>query len=139
MSRPSNLVRYGSASLLIGCGAALNIALSARWETDPFFTFYIPIIIASLVFGFGPAQFATVISVMVAWFFFVPPVFSFSLARPDAEKLILFFFTGSLMAMTIGLRGRRHETRLPDEYLFRGRWVKSQLSGRPSDISSPPP
>jgi len=58
----------------------------------PFITFYPAIILAALIGGLWPGIAATLLSTVVAWYAFIPPVASFSMGRQEALQLALFLF-----------------------------------------------
>src|SRR6516225_7839148 len=48
-------------------------------ERIPFTTYYPAIVIATLLGGFWLGMFASVLSAVIAWWMFMPPIFGFSL------------------------------------------------------------
>src|SRR5262245_46732 len=75
--------------------AAVAIATMVRWSIGKFvpgripFTIYFPaIVLASLLDGFWSGMLATALSVVGAWFLFVPPQFGFSFNWSDATSLL---------------------------------------------------
>src|SRR5215471_8517886 len=77
--------------------AAVAVATIIRWSIGeyvlgriPFTVYFVAIVLATLLGGFWPGLAATTLSVIVAWFFFVPPEFSFSLSWLDATSLLVF-------------------------------------------------
>src|SRR5438552_13386435 len=58
----------------------------------PFITFYPAIILAALIGGLGPGIAATLLSTLVAWYAYIPPVGTFSLGRQAALQLALYLF-----------------------------------------------
>src|SRR6516162_7515531 len=81
-------------------GAALGAILFAtfiRWamggvvhDRIPFTTYYPAIVIATLLGGFWLGMFASVLSAIIAWWIFMPPIFEFSLNEAQATSLITF-------------------------------------------------
>jgi hypothetical protein len=71
----------------------------------PVITFSLAVGIAGWLGGFGPAVLASCASLLLAWYFFVPPVASFALERKgDAIGLGLFlFFLLAIGAITAAL------------------------------------
>jgi PAS domain S-box-containing protein len=86
-----------------GTRAALDGYLGQR---DPFITFYLAIAVAAWLGGFGPAALATLLSLLVAWFFYLPPAMSFRIGDPgSAIALGLFTFVClGIGAITVALR-----------------------------------
>jgi len=73
--------------------AAVAVATIIRWSIGeyvlgriPFTVYFLAIVFATLLGGFWPGMLATILSVVVASFFFVPPEFNFSLNWPDATS-----------------------------------------------------
>jgi K+-sensing histidine kinase KdpD len=63
--------------------AAVAVATIIRWSIGeyvlgriPFTVYFLAIVLATLLGGFWPGMLATTLSIIVAWFFFVPPEFS---------------------------------------------------------------
>src|SRR5262245_45442071 len=90
--------------------AAVAVATIFRWSIGEYvlgrtpFTVYFPaIVLATLLGGFLPGMLATILSVVVAWFLFVPPEFSFSLSWPDATSLLVFISVSLLLVGLIAL------------------------------------
>jgi PAS domain-containing protein len=90
--------------------AAVAVATIIRWSIGEYvlgripFTLYFPaIVLATLLSGFWPGMLATSLSVVVAWFFFVPPEFSFSLNWLDATSLLIFLSVSLLLVGLITL------------------------------------
>src|SRR5215471_7107890 len=90
--------------------AAVGVATIIRWAIGDYvlgripFTVYFPaIVLATLLGGFWPGMLATTLSVVVAWFFFVPPEFSFSLNWSDATSLLVFISVSLLLVGLITL------------------------------------
>jgi PAS domain S-box-containing protein len=90
--------------------AAVAVATIIRWSIGeyvlgrtPFTVYFLAIVLATLLGGFWPGMLATTLSVVVAWFFFVPPEFSFSLNWPDATSLLVFISVSLLLVGLITL------------------------------------
>ncbi|MFD2782478.1 sensor histidine kinase [Novosphingobium pokkalii] len=87
----SPAVRHGVAVALF-CAA-----FGIRWTADalfppgfPFLTFFPAVIVATFVAGRGPGIVCAVLSGLAAWYFFVPPVFSF-VVTPQVATAMLFY------------------------------------------------
>jgi PAS domain S-box-containing protein len=86
--------------------AAVCVAGLARWLLDPllgghhpFATFFISVIIATWIGGFRSALLATILSILLAWYFFVPPRFSFfDKAVPELIGSAIFLIVGFTIA-----------------------------------------
>lgn len=93
LRRASLLARYTLGLALFA------LALSARFSLDgilpersfPFLTFFLAVILAAYLAGFGPGLLTAVLSVVAAWYFFIPPVGNFAgLSTPDTVALVFF-------------------------------------------------
>ena len=73
-----------------GYAAALALSLTglvARWALGdafppgfPFLTFFPVVVLSGFLFGRGPGILAAIICGLLAWYFFIPPVMSLTLA-----------------------------------------------------------
>jgi PAS domain S-box-containing protein len=75
------------------------LATLTRWAMGdyiggnvPFITFFPAIIIGALLGGIWPGVCATILSVLAAWYLFLPPAFSFELEYREFVQLLLFVF-----------------------------------------------
>jgi two-component system sensor kinase FixL len=91
--RQNLLLAYGLALLLVA------FAVLMRWlvaeyvgAQSPFITFYPAIIVAALIGGLWPGILAAALSVLAAWYAFIPPVFAWTLDLHSAGQLLLFVF-----------------------------------------------
>src|SRR6202020_918790 len=102
-------LRYGSALLAVIAAALLRYLLGALVDgTPPFILFYPTIMFVSLLGGFGPGLFATLLSAATAEYFFIDPRYSFAVAHPrDIVGLVLFAAMGIAISATGGLFRRR--------------------------------
>jgi PAS domain S-box-containing protein len=93
-------VPYGIAA------AAIAVTLLARWllqpvlqNNIPYLIFVLPVSLSAWYGGFRPGLFATLLSAVVAEFFFVAPYLSVKIdAGVDAIQFILFLFVGGLIS-----------------------------------------
>ncbi|WP_225204658.1 sensor histidine kinase [Novosphingobium huizhouense] len=94
-------------------GYALGIALFAlglavRWAADhlfppgfPFLTFFPAVIVATFLAGRGPGVLCAVLSGLAAWYFFVPPVYSFAVTSGVATAMLFYGFVVAVDIMLI--------------------------------------
>src|SRR5262245_13214984 len=75
------------------------LATLTRWAMGdyiggqvPFITFFPAIIIGALLGGIWPGVCATVLSVLAAWYLFLPPAYSFELEYREFVQLLFIFF-----------------------------------------------
>ena len=78
----------------------------------PFITFFIAVLGAAAVGGFRQAALAAILSLVIAWYFFVPPRFSFRIGdNGDAAGLLLFAVMSMAIALFSGrLRGAQQRS-----------------------------
>lgn len=113
----SSLLRYGAAIVLVGIASALKLLGHRVIGTDAPFVLYLgAITLAAFYGGLGPGLLATVLSALLAAFFFLKPSFSFTLDWEGAVRALLFVAEGCLISALAGA-WRRTLTR---EELLRG-------------------
>jgi two-component sensor histidine kinase len=84
------------------------------------FGFFYPAILVSALLGIGPGIFAMVISLLVAWFFFLPPVFSFAFeTAKETRELVLFAICASLIITVARAYRRAQSSRNAANRLFK--------------------
>src|SRR5215510_16115706 len=74
------------------------LATLTRWAMGdyiggqvPFITFFPAIIIGALLGGIWPGVCAAILSVLAAWYLFLPPALTSPLGNPDSANLFLLF------------------------------------------------
>lgn len=82
---------------------AIYFAIEAAFYINPRDYAYLPlvplVIASTALFGFGSGLLATILSVLVADFFFVPDIYSFEIHEwEDAVGLAIFAIAGSILA-----------------------------------------
>lgn len=73
---------------------------------ESFGTFYLAVIVSTLVGGAGPGALATVLSGIAEAYFFLPPPLSFALAKGAPLSLALFFVVAALDVVLISVMNR---------------------------------
>jgi two-component system, cell cycle sensor histidine kinase and response regulator CckA len=100
---PSRLLRLGSAAgpylwsiVAVVIGVSLRSLLHPELQNGlPFITLFPAVFVAAFLGGFGPAVLATLLSILAAAYFFLPPPGSFAVESPVARLgLVLFGITG---------------------------------------------
>jgi two-component sensor histidine kinase len=114
--RQRRLEAYGVALLVVALATLLRMLLwGVVSEAGPFTTYSLAIIIAALVCGFWPGMMATVLSVLIGWYLFLPPTFSFALlSTKEAWTATMFAVVASInVALVSGLVAAllRHDDR----------------------------
>src|SRR4051794_20707356 len=80
--------------VLVAVGLSLQFGLSDWLVGVPYITFYSIVAISAFVGGWTAGLSATVLSVLGALYFFLPPIYSFKLATPsDVVGLAAFAVT----------------------------------------------
>jgi len=112
VARSSNLawpVRYGGALLAVSAAAGIW-ALSPMMHRDPFAIFVLGVVFIARFVGFGPAVFATALSVVAIEYVTFEPHFTFSLQSADLARLVVFVVI-SLLAASLARQRSRAEVR----------------------------
>ncbi|MCS3804108.1 PAS domain S-box-containing protein [Chromobacterium alkanivorans] len=91
------------------CGVGLLVpllAMSAQWllwdwvRPYAWFLFYPAVFIAAALGGLAGGLVATAVSVPLVWYLFIPPQWSFAIARPqDAVSIVLFALCGLILSL----------------------------------------
>src|SRR5919109_937869 len=82
------LFRCVLATVFVFAALLLNSVPPA--QNLPFLFFFAAVALTARVCGFGPAAYATVLSALVADYFFLPPKFAWALSGSDIFRLLLF-------------------------------------------------
>lgn len=102
-----NLLAYGIAPLAVA--VALGVALLVKpflGRENADLIFLTAVIAVAVRAGLLPSVLASILSVAVYNFFFLPPVHSFSLANPAHIAALLFFLVAALLASNLAGRSR---------------------------------
>jgi PAS domain S-box-containing protein len=106
-SRLSWPLRYGGALLAVTAGAGFW-RLSAIIHRDPFAIFILVVVFTARFLGFGPAVFATALSVVAIDYLAFEPRFSVAMQQDDAARLLIFVVI-SLLAASLARQKSRAE------------------------------
>jgi K+-sensing histidine kinase KdpD len=100
-------------AIAVGCvGLAVLVRLAIGEDTlpgVPFVTFYPVIIFTALVGGFGPGLLAILLSSAAAWYFFMPPTYSWALGEQEVAALVVFIIINLINVGLIILLNRAIE------------------------------
>src|SRR5215470_13638303 len=89
--RPGTVGAYAFAFLCAAIATALAVAIDPYVVGVPFVTFFPAIIIVALISGLGAGLFCVVLSTASAWFFLLPPRWSFAIENStDLAEILLF-------------------------------------------------
>jgi K+-sensing histidine kinase KdpD len=93
---------FGLAFTLVAISATFQGAACVAFGTQLYFAAFLPaIFVVGLLAGVPAAVFASLLSIPLVWWAFIPPFFEFStLSRANAESINLFFL---LAVLLIGL------------------------------------
>lgn len=97
---------YASAVLVIAIAGLVKLPLDAMFgqPLPPYITFYPAIVIAGLLGGPRVGISAGLVTLIIAWFFFVPPKFSFVLENPAAYLTVgIYALTSTFIGAIVGL------------------------------------
>lgn len=95
---PGSVRGHGLALLLFGLALAGRFALADVLPATgfPFLTFFPAVLLAAFLAGMGPGLLAAALSILAAWYFFIPPAESFVLTT-TADVIALGFFAAILL------------------------------------------
>jgi PAS domain S-box-containing protein len=101
--RPNSAAAFLLAGLVVAAATALRLALDPWLFGAQFVTFFPAVLVAAFLGGAGPGWLAAALSVLSAWFFIMPPHFSFALERPqDVAALIVFAVIAGTEVLVVG-------------------------------------
>ena len=109
--RASTLFRYGVGVIMpvVSAGATW---LAWQWLQPAVSLLFFPAVtIAALYGGLGPSLAATALSVVLAAFFYIPPMYSLSIGMDDVARLVIFS-TGAVITASLSAGRERAESKL---------------------------
>jgi K+-sensing histidine kinase KdpD len=108
--RPNSLGAYIFAAICVAIATLVRVAVF-EWVTLTFPTYYVAVLLVSLVGGFFSALFAIALSVIAAWWLFMPPTLEFG-APTTVHIINSLFFIG--MSLAIAWMGNANRLLLED-------------------------
>ncbi len=96
-------ITAGVVALAVGVGMALEEFLSVASISLVFLT---GILISAVRFGLFPSLFACAVSVLAYNFFFLPPIYTFTIADPENVVALFFFLIVAVIASNVAGRAR---------------------------------
>ena len=106
----------------IGCGVILNEVLAVQNIALVFLT---AVLASAVTYGLWPALYASVISALAFNFFFLPPLYTFTIADPENVVALFFFLVIAFIASNLTARvrsqavvARQRAKTTEDLYLF---------------------
>ena len=99
--RGNRVASYGLTVGFVAIATGLRYAVHPDVISGlPFITYFPAIILAALFGGFGPGVVSIALSVVIAWYFFLPPLVSWTL-DPHSAFTLLFFVLIALINVVI--------------------------------------
>ena len=96
--RPWSLSAFVAALLAVGFAAAFQEILASFGTTLHFAAFLPAILVASLLAGAPAGSFATVLTIPIVWWAFMPPSFEFGpLTAADYDRFAIFSLASTLV------------------------------------------
>jgi two-component system, OmpR family, sensor histidine kinase KdpD len=110
---PGQMARTGNARAYLGSLAFVAVALGAGLVLHQALgvgsialTFLTAVLVSAVAYGLWPALFACFVSVMAYNFFFLPPVYTFTIADPENVVALFFFTITAVIASNLTARVR---------------------------------
>ncbi len=100
---PATLNAFLLAAGLIAAGTALRMAFGSMLPADQFILLYPAVVATTLICGVAAGVFSVVLGTLCAWYFPVPPAFSFGMTAQRADALLVFALIASLYVAMIGI------------------------------------
>jgi two-component sensor histidine kinase len=118
---PPNSVQSYTFALACALGASL-FEVWLKWideDASPLVAYYPAVALTALLGGIGAGVMVAIIGGMTAWWGFMPPVFSFSLARSGDKVTLVSFAFVSIFLVLVADHFRRVAKQLQDEEQLR--------------------
>jgi two-component system, OmpR family, sensor histidine kinase KdpD len=106
---------YALSLLIVAAAVPLGMALRAFLNSANITSVFLTaILFTAVLFGRGPSLFASLAAVLAYNFFFLPPLYSFTIADPENVVALFFFAIVALIAgnLTVRVRGQALAARL---------------------------
>ncbi|MBS0640567.1 MAG: sensor histidine kinase KdpD, partial [Proteobacteria bacterium] len=105
--RPVDFMPYAAASLIIAVAVGVAIGLHALFSvTNVALVFLTGVLIAAVLFGLGPSLLACLLALLAYNFFFLPPLYTLTIADPENIVALFFFGAVALIASNLAARVR---------------------------------
>jgi two-component system sensor histidine kinase KdpD len=104
---PVQIGHYATATALVALAIPVAIGLQALLGvTNVALVFLTAILIGAALYGLGPSLFASVVAILAYNFFFLPPLYTFTIADPENVVALFFFAVVALIASNLAARVR---------------------------------
>jgi PAS domain S-box-containing protein len=100
--QPGSLNAYLMALAIVAFATALRMATAGAMPGAQFITLFPAVVVVTLICGMAAGFFSVVTAMLCAWYFIIPPVFSFELHLGDAIALLTFTAVGILDVAIVG-------------------------------------
>ncbi|MBV8650248.1 MAG: sensor histidine kinase KdpD, partial [Alphaproteobacteria bacterium] len=105
--QPFHATPYAVSLGLVAAGTGIGIAIHQFLEVSNIALVYLTaVLIAAVRYGLFPSLFAALISVLAYNFFFLPPIYTFTIADPENVVALFFFLFVALITSNVTARTR---------------------------------
>jgi two-component system, OmpR family, sensor histidine kinase KdpD len=102
-----DLVPYLASGAFVAAALAVGLALRQVLAVSNLsLVFLIAVLASAIRYGLLPSLFACIVSVLVYNFFFLPPVYTFTVADPENVVTLFFFFVVAIITSNLTARMR---------------------------------
>ena len=106
-SRNADILPYAWSTafvaLALGCGMILDEILAVQSVALVFLT---AVLASAITYGLWPALYTSMISMLTFNFFFLPPLYTFTIAEPENVVALFFFLVVAFIASNLTARVR---------------------------------
>src|SRR5262249_50190461 len=106
---PGNPIPYAISAAFVAAALAGVLVINQFVDLDNLSLIFLAAVLASAVrYGAGPSVFAALLSVLCYNFFFLPPLYTFTIADPANVVALFFFMIVALLTSSLTARTRTH-------------------------------
>jgi two-component system sensor histidine kinase KdpD len=107
LTRALDLGAYGGSAAMVGAALVLGLFLQRYVGVSNIsLVFLTAVLVSAVTYGLWPALFACLVSVLAFNFFFLPPLYTFTIADPENVVALFFFFFVAIIASNLAGRVR---------------------------------
>ncbi|ETC98407.1 histidine kinase [Asaia sp. SF2.1] len=104
---PPRFSPYLASTAIVLCALGLALLLRQGFEvSNVSLAFLTAILGVAVAYGLGPSLWASIFGMLCFNFFFLPPLYTLTIAAPDNVVALFFFFATALIAGNLGARVR---------------------------------